>query len=395
MGSPPGKIDRETFETEATELLDGIVDLRDELKGIPGVLDGELGRFRDRVDRLIRESEVDNWRQVRIFLRDVDAIAADLSKAASDKRLAPKQVFVLDLALRKARKRDFYGARKAWRKLDRIAERSAELRRLEARYRERYRGLEARIRSLRAEADRLGKVPKPPASVTDASTLIKDVEEFVLGAEVAYLDFLSRTRAETALPLLLETGQGGGVGVPAPPSGCDPEPLLGLLTDSDPARQDLRERSFYGLLELPSYSDAKLSHMMGDARVVRRALDAAWPWLKAIRDEERRSLRVQWTEDAVVLQRRVSGIVSLLRRLGASEESIARGEALLASLASGRFGDLQRASRLYATYGTDAERRWRGELEGAVEALVKEAGLLSAKLKRFPEPARLETATNR
>jgi len=87
--------------------------------------------------------------------------------------------------------------------------------------------------------------------------------------------------------------------------------------------------------------------------------------------------------------------VSLLRRLGASEESIARGEALLASLASGRFGDLQRASRLYATYGTDAERRWRGELEGAVEALVKEAGLLSAKLKRFPEPARLETATNR
>src|SRR3972149_2860787 len=125
MGSPPGKIDRETFETEATELLDGIVDLRDELKGIPGVLDGELGRFRDRVDRLIRESEVDNWRQVRIFLRDVDAIAADLSKAASDKRLAPKQVFVLDLALRKARKRDFYGARKAWRKLDRIAGRSA------------------------------------------------------------------------------------------------------------------------------------------------------------------------------------------------------------------------------------------------------------------------------
>jgi len=390
---PPEALDIPAFEAEAAKLLDAIVDLRDELKGLPGVLGGDLDRFRDRIDRLIRESEVENWRQVRIFVRDVDTIAADLSKAASEKRLAPKHVLILDLALRKARKRDFYGARKAWRKLDRLAERSTELRSLEVRYRELYRGVEVRIRAAKAEAERLNKVPKPPASAADAAALIAAVDEFNGASEAAYMDFLSRVRAEVALPTLLEASQGTGVGVPAPPSGSDPEPILGLL--SDPAQTAFRERSFYGLLELPGYSDAKLTHLMGDARTIRRALDAAWPWLKAIRDEERRCLRIQWTEDPSVLRRRLSALVTFLGRLGASDDAIEKGRNLLESLESGRFEDLQRASRLYANFGQDAERKWRGELEGSVATLVKEASLLAASLKRFPEPDRLDVATRR
>src|SRR5213596_83440 len=104
MGSP-GAPSADTFESEAQGLLDAIA------------------RARKRVDGLIRESEVDNWRQVRIFTRDVDAIAADLGKAAKEKRLSLRLVAGLDASLRKARKRDFYGARKAWRKLDRVGAR--------------------------------------------------------------------------------------------------------------------------------------------------------------------------------------------------------------------------------------------------------------------------------
>ncbi|MGQ0798434.1 MAG: DUF7118 family protein [Methanobacteriota archaeon] len=146
---------------------------------------------------------------------------------------------------------------------------------------------------------------------------------------------------------------------------------------------------------MPGYSDAKLTHLMKDARLVRRALDAAWPWLKAIRDDERRSLRVQWTEDPGVLKRRLTAVTAFLGRLGAADDAIARGEALLASLASGRFEELQRASRLYATYGKDAERKFRGELEDAVDAMTKQASRIAGSLKKFPEPGKIEAATTR
>src|SRR2546422_6849843 len=140
---PPGdEPTAESFESEATELLESIGRARKKVEGIAGVLDGTLDRYRERVDRLIRESEVDNWRQVRNFTRDVDAIAADLGKTAKDKRLSPRLVSGLDVSLRKARKRDFYGARKAWRKLDKIADQGAEVRRLQLGYREGYRAVE-------------------------------------------------------------------------------------------------------------------------------------------------------------------------------------------------------------------------------------------------------------
>src|SRR3990170_4665977 len=151
---PPDAPTPESFEDEATGLLESLHRARRRIEGIPGVLDGTLDRFRDRVVRLIRESEVDNWRQVRIFTREVDAIAADVDKAAKDRRLAVRLVAGLDASLRKARNRDFYGARKAWRKLDRIAEQGTEVRRLQASYREGYRGVEARIRHLRTQAER-------------------------------------------------------------------------------------------------------------------------------------------------------------------------------------------------------------------------------------------------
>src|SRR2546428_12272834 len=77
-----------SFESEASGLLESIARGRKKVEGIAGVLDGTLDRFRERVDRLIRDSEVDNWRQVRIFTRDVETIAADLAKASKDKRLA-------------------------------------------------------------------------------------------------------------------------------------------------------------------------------------------------------------------------------------------------------------------------------------------------------------------
>src|SRR5438309_10807199 len=138
----------ETFESEAPELLDAIARARKRVDGVAGLVDGTLDRFRERIDRLLRESEVDNWRQVRIFNRDVDALAADLGKAAKEKRLSPRLVAGLDASLRKARKRAFYGARKACRRLDRSADLGAGGRRLQTGECGGHRAVEARIRQL-------------------------------------------------------------------------------------------------------------------------------------------------------------------------------------------------------------------------------------------------------
>ena len=387
----PGAPSADTFESEAQGLLDAIARARKRVDGVAGLVDGTLDRFRERVDRLIRESEVDNWRQVRIFTRDVDAIAADLGKAAKEKRLSLRLVAGLDASLRKARKRDFYGARKAWRKLDRVAEQGAEVRRLQISYREGYRAVEARIRQLRAQVDRLQKIPKPPSSPEDAQEFNESVDAFNGAATAAYLDFLARSRADQAIPLLLEASQGTGIGVPAPPPGSDPDPLLRLLNNASPQGEAFRSRSFYGLLELPGYSDAKLTHVFGDSRLIRSALDSGWAWLKAIRDDERRSLQIQWSEDVTVLKRRTPSIVGFVERLGKLNDAAERGRELAAALQDGRFDAWQSAARLYATHGDSAVRKWRGTLEKDVETMNKEAAKLAAVLKRFPDPAKVES----
>ncbi len=390
MASPQA-MDTDTFEAEANRLLEAIARARERVEDLPGVLDGTLDRFRARIDRLLRESEVDSRRQIRIFLRDVDDLAEDLAKASKEKRLAPKHILVLDASLRKARKRDFYGARKAWRKLDRFADHAAEVQSLQADYREHIRAAKARLRQLRNEIGRLERVPKPTVSPAEAAALVSEVDAFNEAAETMYLDFLARAPAHIALPILLDACQGGGIGVPAPPQGTDPEPLLELLSDADPARDALRTRSFYGLLELPNYSDAKLTHVMGDSRLVRRALEEAWPWLKALREDERRSLRVQWTDDVGVLKQRLPAVAAFLSRLGPENEAASRAEDLTSLLSSGRFEEVQRASRLYGTYGEEAKRKWSGELDRDIESMEEEATQIGASLRKFPDPDRVES----
>src|SRR2546426_10847009 len=89
-----------SFESEASGLLESIGRARKKVEGIAGVLDGTLDRYRERIDRLLRESEVDNWRQGRIFTRDVETIAADLGKASKEKRVAPPLVAWVGAVLR-------------------------------------------------------------------------------------------------------------------------------------------------------------------------------------------------------------------------------------------------------------------------------------------------------
>ena len=381
-------LDGDAFRGKAEELLEEIARARKRIEGIPGILDGTLDRFRERIDRLIRESEVDNWRQVKIFVRDVDALAGDVARAAKEKRLAPKYVAVLDLSLRKMKKRDFYGARKAWRKLDKTADQAAEVRRLEESYRDAYRAVEARIRALRSEIDRLGKVPKPPASPADSRAFVRRVDAFNEAMTRDYQDFLARARGDVAIPILLDAAQGGGIGIPAPPRGTDAEPLLKLLGEEDPERASFQAKSFYGLLELPGYSDAKLTHTMGDARLVRSALDAAWPWLKLVRDDASRSLRIEWTEDVGVLRRRVPALVGFLVKLGTATEALALGRDLAEALEKGDFERLQQASRAYGSHGEAAEKKWSGVLENEIEAKRQDAAALAGSLKGLPEPER-------
>ncbi len=382
--------DLSVFERDAPGMLEEIGRARKRIAGFPGALNGDLQRFRDRVDKIIRESEVDNWRQVRIFRRDVDAVAADLTKAAKDKRLGVRHLAIFDASLRKLRKRDFYGARKVWHKLDKVVAQIEDVRRIQDVYRERYRALEARVRELRVRIDHLAKVPLPDASPAEANAFVDGLDAFNRAAEHAYIDFLARARADVSVPLLYDTTQGRGVGIPGPPMGSDPEPLLRLLAGSGPGRDDVRARSFYGLLELPGYSDAKLTHLYGDSRMVRTALEEAWPWLKAIRDDERRSLLILWSEDAGVLRRRVPALVAFLERVDSTGDAASRGKTVLDELTKGRFEILQRAARSYATHGIDAERKHAGLLEKDIGTMSKEASTLTSILKKVPDPGKIE-----
>jgi len=164
-----------------------------------------------------------------------------------------------------------------------------------------------------------------------------------------------------------------------------------LLSNASPQVEAFRGRTFYGLLELPAYSDAKLTHIYGDSRLIRGALDEAWSWLKAIREDERRSLQIQWSEDAMMLRRRVPSVVAFLERLGKMNDAADRGRELVGSLNDGRFESLQTAARLYATHGEAAERKWRGTLEKDMEGMRMEAARLSAVLKKFTDPAKVES----
>jgi hypothetical protein len=230
----------------------------------------------------------------------------------------------------------------------------------------------------------------PEASPADANELVNGLDAFNTATERAYIDFLSRARSDVSIPLLYETTLGRGVGIPGPPMGSDPEPLLRLLSGSGPGRDEVRARSFYGLLELPGYSDAKLTHLYGDSRAVRTALDEAWPWLKSIRDDERRSLLILWSEDAGVLKRRVPALIAFLDQIGMAGEAAMQGKTLLEDLASGRFEARQRAARLYATYGPDAERKYTGLLEKDIETMTEESANLTAILKKFPDPTKID-----
>src|SRR5439155_5634800 len=164
-----------------------------------------------------------------------------------------------------------------------------------------------------------------------------------------------------------------------------------LLSNASPQVEAFRGRTFYGLLELPAYSDAKLTHIYGDSRLIRGALDEAWSWLKAIREDERRSLQIQWSEDAMMLRRRVPSVVAFLERLGKMNDAADRGRELVASLNDGRFESLQTAARLYATHAEAAERKWRGTLEKDMEGMRMGAARLSAVLKKFTDPAKVES----
>src|SRR2546423_3976127 len=181
------------------------------------------------------------------------------------------------------------------------------------------------------------------------------------------------------------------MGVRPPPAASVPEPLLRLLNNASPQGEAFRRRCFYGLLELPGYSDAKLAHVFGDARLIRSALDFGWAWLKAIREDERRSVQIQWSEDVTMLKRRTPSIVGLVERLGKLNDAAEGGRELAVALQDGGFDAWQRAARLYATHGDSAVRKWRGTLEKDMETMNKEAAKLAAVLKRFPDPAKVES----
>ena len=72
------------------------------------------------------------------------------------------------------------------------------------------------------------------------------------------------------------------------------------------------------------------------------------------------------------------------------EEAHQAGKTLLAELQDGRFAMLQSASRLYATYGKDAEAKFDGRAEKEIASDRKEVASFLTVLKKFPDPAKVE-----
>lgn len=83
-------------------------------------------------------------------------------------------------------------------------------------------------------------------------------------------------------------------------------------------------------------------------------------------------------------------LVEFLTRLNPANDALTRAQAIHAEIACGRFVAHQSSARLYATYGRDAEAKFDGRAEKEIGLMKKEIASLSAVLKKFPDPAKVD-----
>src|SRR2546422_11525203 len=146
------------------ELGESISDLTKKLEKTPGLSEGHVEQIATAIERILRDYGGASYRQYRNLVRDLDLVAADVSRFEKEKALHPKFVRYLDASLLRIRKRDFYLGRKLLERLGKARAQAKEQDGLLEEYREGYREIEREITRLKADRGQLRSVRKPALS---------------------------------------------------------------------------------------------------------------------------------------------------------------------------------------------------------------------------------------
>src|SRR2546428_10052176 len=118
------------------ELGESVSALSTRLKKTPGLSEGHVEQIATAIERILRDYGGASYRQYRNLVRDLDEVAADVSRLEKEKALHPKFVRYLDASLLRIRKRDFYLGRRLLERLTKVRAQAKERDGLLEEYRE-------------------------------------------------------------------------------------------------------------------------------------------------------------------------------------------------------------------------------------------------------------------
>src|SRR5437867_1272457 len=266
---------------ELQSLADSAAALSRKLKKTQGLSEGHVERIATAIERILRDYGGASYRQYRNLVRDLDLVAADVSKLEKEKAIHPKFTRYLDASLLRIRKRDFYLGRRLLERLTKVRAQAKERDGLLEEYKEGYREIEREITRLKADREHLRSVRKPPiseAEVDRMKSLLDSANRTIAHAVIAELHGVP---SRLALPAFQEGSKDRRLLLPRVPEG-EVAPLLALLEDVGTVRDAFGNRGVHSLLEALTFSDAKLAHLLGDGRPLKAVLTPNLPWLKAI-----------------------------------------------------------------------------------------------------------------
>ncbi len=370
------------------ELAGSIGELTRKLGKTPGLSEGHVEQIATAIERILRDYGGASYRQYRNLVRDLDLVAADVSRLGKEKALHPKFVRYLDASLLRIRKRDFFLGRRLLERLAKARAQAKERDRLLAEYREGYKDIEREVARLKAERDRLRTVRKPLMSEADVERvkgLLEDANRTLAHAAIAELHGIP---SRLALRAFIEGAKDRRLVLPRV-SNDEVTSLLTLLEDVGPVRDVFGNRGVHSLLEALTYSDAKLAHLLGDGRPLKAALTPNLPWLKAITAPGTLLPLLALDLPIEELRGRVEALAGFAEKLHDVEGAREPLAGVTKALESGQLAKAQEADRAYRTFGDAARRAWEGTLETAIREVERDLEKRTKDLAGLTHPDRL------
>ena len=370
------------------ELGERVAELTRKLEKTPGLSEGHVEQIATAIERILRDYGGASYRQYRNLVRDLDEVAADVSRLEKEKALHPKFVRYLDASLLRIRKRDFYLGRRLLERLTKVRAQAKERDGLLEEYREGYREIEREIIRLKADREHLRSVRKPPmseAEVERVKTLLDSANRAIAHAVIAELHGVP---CRLALPAFQEGSKDRRLLLPRVPEG-EVAPLLALLEDVGTVRDAFGNRGVHSLLEALTFSDAKLAHLLGDGRPLKAVLTPNLSWLKAITAPGTLLPPLSLDLPLEELRGRVEALARFVEKLHDAEGAREPMAGVTMALESGQIAKAQEADRAYRTFGDAARRAWEGTLEKAIRDVERDLEKRTKDLSGLTQPDRL------